>query len=205
MKRFVTILLALAMLASMGSTVYAADTGSGSKDFTAAGESESVNVYGTFQQASNPDSVYSVTVEWDSLEFTCMVNGVLKWNPSDHSYTNNRTFTWKPPADLNSLLNPRITDPQKNRTVRVTNNSNADVYVKAEAGEASYGFDLSVVPNTVLQVSDPADTTTVVKNYEDFTVQIISPTTPDEQIQKTQAYQIGTVTITVSATNIESP
>lgn len=203
MKRFVTILLVLAVLASMGSIAYAEESGSGSENFTEDGSSKTINIQGAFQPAGDPSAVYSVTIAWDSLKYNCTVNGQLSWNPSDHSYTNNRTFTWVAPEDTRSLLNPDIRFPEKNRTIRVTNDSNKDVYVKANAAVKSdnYGFQLAVTPSTV-PVKNRADTT---ENTADFEVQIISPTKPVEEMKETNTYTIGTVTITVSPTNFDSP
>ena len=161
MKRFVTILLVLAVLASMGSIAYAEESGSGSENFTEDGSSKTINIQGAFQPAGDPSAVYSVTVAWD------------------------------------------IKFPEKNRTIRVTNDSNKDVYVKANAAVESdnYGFQLTVTPST-LPVKNRADTT---ENTADFEVQIISPTKPVEEMKETSTYTIGTVTITVSPTNFDSP
>ena len=49
MKRFVTILLVLAVLASMGSIAYAEESGSGSENFTEDGSSKTINIQGAFR------------------------------------------------------------------------------------------------------------------------------------------------------------
>ena len=207
MKRFITIILALTMLASVGSVAYAADEGSGSKTLTTDGASETISVSGKFQKTEDPNPVYSVKVEWESLKFTCTVNGKLIWNPSDHSYTNDRTVAWVKPSADEIKLNPNNDKSDKTRTVRVTNNSNADVYVKASAvkEDEDFGFGLTVSPGEVIPVENLSDTTTVVKNYEDFVVQIVSPTAPDKELRKSGTYTLGTVTITVSPTKSPSP
>lgn len=204
MKRFVTILLALAMLASMGSIAYAADpSGEGSIDasFPYSGDTP-IGVYGIYDTADTPDSVYSVTVEWDSLEFTCTVNGTATWLPGSHTYDNHRTFSWNELSG-GDPLNPDNTNTKLQRTIRVTNNSNVDVYAKAalENAELQYGIDLSVAPvNTSVPVHNRAYNPEL-KNNEIFTVTLRPSSTPDVDMPNS-AFTVGTVTITVSTESL---
>lgn len=194
MKRFVTILLVLAMLASMGSIVYAEDFGIGEGSFSNSGDSVSANVYGYFEAAQAPATVYSVTVEWDSLEYSCEVIGTATWRPSIHDYNNQLSFKWNTPSL--DLLNPDIKLPQYNRTVRVTNNSNSDVHVQANAAvqEQNYGFGLSVSPRSAT-MHNLADTDE--NNMQDFKVTLLPADEPD--IDMPEQFQVGTVTITIQA------
>lgn len=199
MKRFATILLALTMLASVGSTVYAEESGTGDTSFTNAGESTNAAVYGYFEPAEAPQSTYSVKVEWDSLEFSCTVNGTATWLPGSHTYNDHRTFTML--AAVGDVLAP-TKDSRYQRTIRVTNNSNADVYVKTETALESdnYNFTLNAAPQTV-HVNNLADNPH--NNYADFTVTITPPTTPVTEMP--QEFTVGIVTISVSANDFNSP
>lgn len=206
MKRFITILLALSLLASVGSIAYAEDNGSGSASFTSSGETASFEVTGNFQKADEPSPVYCVMIEYDDMTYTCSLSGSLVYHPDSHSYTNDRTFKFTEPEDKGKLVNPDIAMPQYNRLIRVTNKSNRDIYVKTVADSskgADYNFRLTVTPSN-LAVHNLA-TTTNVKNYEDFTVNIQRPSTPVVQMQEVKDYQLGTVTVTVSSENFETP
>lgn len=206
MKRFITILLALSLLASVGSIAYAEDNGSGSASFTSSGETTSFEVTGNFQEAEDPSPVYCVMIEYDDMTYTCSLSGSLVYHPDSHSYTNDRTFTFTEPEDKLKLVDPDIAMPQYNRLIRITNKSNRDIYVKTVAGSSKgtdYNFRLTVTPSN-LAVHNLA-TTTNVKNYEDFTVNIQPPSKPVVQMQEVKDYVLGTVTVTVSSENLETP
>ena len=207
MKRFVTILLALTMLASVGSTVYAADSsGQGNIDanFPYDGGNP-IGVYGVYDAAENPAPVYSVTVEWDSLEFSCSLTGDVTWHPNDHTYDDQRTFTWNKLSD-GDPLDPDNKTTEFQRTIRVTNNSSADVYAKAslEAQQQNYGFNLIVAPGDKSVPVYNRAYNPEVKNNEIFTVTLKPPSTPDVNTPNGQ-FQVGKVTITVSTTSLDSP
>ena len=205
MKRFATILLALTMLASVGSTVYAeapSDEGSKEAEFPYEG-TDLIGVYGIYEPAPTPDTVYSVLVEWDSLEFNCTVSGTATWHPGDHTYDNQRTFSWNGLSGVDPL-NPDNKNTKLERTIRVTNNSNVDVYAKAalENAESKYGIGLSVYPvNTSVPVHNRAYNHEQ-KNNEIFTVTLRPPTTPDVSMPN-EAFTVGTVMITVSAESLD--
>ena len=205
MKRFATILLALAMLASVGSTVYAeapSDEGSKEAEFPYDG-TDPIGVYGIYEPAPTPDTVYSVLVEWDSLEFNCTVSGTATWHPDSHTYDNKRTFTWNElPGGVS--LDSTNTNTKLQRAIRVTNNSNADVYAKAalKDAESQYDIGLSVGPvDESVQVHNLASNREQ-KNNEIFTVTLRPPTTPDVSMPN-EAFTVGTVMITVSAESLD--
>ncbi len=205
MKRFITILLALTMLASVGSTVYAEESGNGSKDVEMDGSSDNIGVYGIYDSAKY-ETVYSVNVQWNDLVFTCSVTGNITWDPGEHRYTDHRTFTWTPLADNKDNLNEKNTDTKKQRSILVTNNSNANVYAKAELQKetAIYDLDLSVSPaDTNVELGNKAYNIEA-DNSQIFTVTIKEPTEPAKDM-KSGSFKVGTITITVSATSLDSP
>lgn len=205
MKRFVTILLALTMLASVGSTVYAKENGYGSKDVQMENTSDNIGVYGIYD-AAKYETIYSVKVQWNDLTFTCSVTGDVTWDPEEHRYTDHRTFTWKPLVDNKDDLNEKNTDTKKQRSILVTNNSNVNVYAKAELNKEAetYDLDLSVSPvDKSVELGNKADNINA-DNSKIFTVTIKEPTEPAKDMT-TGSFEVGKVTITVSTTSLDSP
>lgn len=111
MKRFVTILLALAMLASMGSVAYAAD-GSDQKDITSTSQTESAEIYGIYKSAAEPEPVYSVNISWQEMKFYYKVVNP-EWMPSVHRYDGEREFV--------------LASGNRSRKITVSNSSNRKV------------------------------------------------------------------------------
>lgn len=196
MKRFVTILLALAMLASMGSIAYAADSGNGSKDITDPDSdgSASIEVVGNYETSKEPDPVYSVNVSWQNMQFSCEVQGQKIWNPLTHTYSNQRKFVW------NNLDGSEDPNTRTQRLITVTNKSSEQVQVTATAEPESntYGFNLSVYPQSPESVilESYADENDPV-NSTQFDVDITPPIRPPEDMPAN--FKLGTVTITVNA------
>ena len=207
MKRFVTILLALTMLASVGSVAYAEDIdGRGEINGTFPYEgSTPIGVHGIYDAAENPEPVYSVKVEWDSLQFSCSLTGDVTWHPNDHTYDDQRTFTWNKLSD-GDPLDPDNKTTEFQRTIRVTNNSSADVYAKAtlETQERNYGFGLIVAPIDKSEIVYNRAYNPEVKNDKIFTVTLKPPSTPDINTPN-DSFQVGKVTITLSTTSLDNP
>ena len=199
MKRFITILLALAMLASMGSVAYAEDS---SKTITDLETDNSANfdVGGTYAASTEPDPVYFVTVSWESMEFNCEITGSKDWNVDTHTYTNRQRFSWK------RLDNKEGTE--KTRTITVTNKSNKQVKVNADvsyASENSYGFTLSLFSTSETGILETLADNGVTK---DDIKELISVTIGGGPAQPPlegfpEKLKIGTVTITVAAASTE--
>lgn len=197
MKRKITsLLLALTMLASMGSIAYAAESGNGSKDITDPDldGSASIEVVGNYEKSKEPDPVYSVNVSWQNMQFSCEVQGQKIWNPLTHTYSNQRKFVWE------NLYGSDDTTTKTQRLITVTNKSSEQVQVTATTKPESnaYGFKLSVYPQSPESVilESYADENDPV-NSTQFDVDITPPGRPPEDMPAN--FQLGTVTITVNA------
>ncbi len=110
MKKLLTLILALALVASVSVTAFAAEP-----DATLIGDdnSASVDVYVTYEDTTNTPTVYSVDVEWQEMNFTYVSAGTLVWKPETHEYEQQTTGAWE----------------TKSADIKVTNHSNAAVDV----------------------------------------------------------------------------
>ena len=82
MKKLFTILLAVAMLASMSVTAFAADD-----TVTTDGGSKEISVNAKYVDGVSTPDVISADIEWGAMEFTYSVGGVKVWDAQNHQYT----------------------------------------------------------------------------------------------------------------------
>lgn len=130
--KFLSSLIVGAMAISMGSTIVVAksvtvdvDGGSGNHD-----------VSGTYHIDGQPAIVYSVEVQWGSMEFSYNAGNVTKiWNPKTHAYdTSNENARWEYTDGANKIT--------------LSNSSNADVSANVEASiNESYANQVQVFVN----------------------------------------------------------
>lgn len=190
MKRFVTILLAFAMLASMGSIAYAEDNYNFSD-----GDTTSVTIDGKYV-ASNPETVYCVRVSWkENLTFNYVLEDGRTWLPTTHQYSGGWKFV------------PAVPDKPESghRVVEVENRSNSAVDVSAtlKSSNLPTGFTLSLNgASTVLEQNESLEDRSLTSSNTQcsFTVYLTSDgrtytTKPDI----TENTTVGTLTITVKA------
>jgi hypothetical protein len=145
MRKLLTIMLAVAMVCALTITANADTLGTentaGSKD-----------VNGTYVAGQKAGTVYSVNVEWGSLEFTFTDASEGTWDPATKTYVNQTEAFWAP----NSETADKVT---------VTNNSNAEVTVSfaftaAEGCNVTAAFDKATA--TLPSAADPEAETSVV-------------------------------------------
>ena len=79
MKKLFTTLLAVAMLASMTVTAFAAETNTGTQD-------TEITVNGSFVSGTAGSSVISVDIAWEAMDFTYTGASQGTWNPTTHAY-----------------------------------------------------------------------------------------------------------------------
>ena len=101
MRKAYTIVLAVLLVLSMATTVFAA----------APGDSESVDVTGKYNSTITEAVVYSVDITWESMVFTYSETTEKVWNAADHSYDTTSTGSWD----------------KTTASITVTNHSNAAV------------------------------------------------------------------------------
>ena len=95
-----SVVMAAALAMSLSVTAAAAGKGDQNIDVTAK-----------YQDNSTQAEVYSVDVQWGTMQFTYVESGSMVWNPIDHSYTDNTKTGWTASGN----------------TVTVVNHSNAEV------------------------------------------------------------------------------
>lgn len=87
----------------------------------------STPVKGTYVANVSAETVYSVDINWGSMEFTCTVDKEGTWNPKTHTYDNATPGVWSCEEGAN--------------VVTVTNHSNAQVGVSVYFKEEVRPFD----------------------------------------------------------------
>ena len=104
MKKFVFILLTLALVLVMSTTAFAEtiENNPGSQD---------IDVSAKYVDSVSAPTKYSVDVTWGAMEFTYTVSGTKTWDPETHTYTTSTQPTWTASGN----------------TITVTNHSNTDI------------------------------------------------------------------------------
>lgn len=167
-KKIIAATLALTLSMSMGNFVYAA-------------EDKSADIKATYQAGKeNTDTVYSVDVEWGSLEYTYSSGVTRSWDP--------KTLKYKETSGTSSWTCQDGADK-----ITVTNNSNADItaslaYAKTDSNITgtftNSKIGLKSAEGTNVEES-PSETTTLSLEGA------LSDTTAERQ-------EIGKVTVTIS-------
>ena len=119
MKKFVFILLTLALVLVMSTTAFAEtiENNPGSQD---------IDVSAKYVDSVSAPTKYSVDVTWGAMEFTYTVSGTKTWDPETHTYTASPQPAWTASGN----------------TITVTNHSNTDI-------TASFAFSALTAYNTV--------------------------------------------------------
>lgn len=105
MKKFLTLILAVAMMATLSVSAWAE---------TVRGEtSKPIDVSGEYKDNSTKPGVISVDVTWGAMEFTYTVSGSMDWNSDNHDYDDNTRSDWT----------------ENGNTVNVVNHSNVPITV----------------------------------------------------------------------------
>ncbi|MBQ9980653.1 MAG: hypothetical protein IJP23_06305 [Oscillospiraceae bacterium] len=158
MKKIVCILLVVVMM-------FALAIGAGAVTATPSAPANG-EVTITVETQDNSGIVYSINIEWDSLNFK-YDNGTGTWLPASHTYQQNDAG-WV----ANTSGGQELVDSKVNSTVTVTNHSNAPIWYTAEYtkdGTPVAGVEVSLssaqvnvnIPAGVVgDTSDPSNTKT---------------------------------------------
>ena len=178
MKKILSIALCLVLILSLGTTAYAADTITGGQTQT---------VTGNYQAAAEAGTVYSVEIQWGSLEFTYEVPAQV-WDTETHTY--------KSPDDA---IPQWVCEDGANQ-VTVVNRSNAgiDVTVTTDMGES--GITATVSDEGKFTLAS-ADATITAENATGQETKGSVTITLEGELSKehTAGSAIGTVTVTLAA------
>ncbi len=118
MKKFLTLILAVAMMATMSVSAWAE---------TVRGETDKpIDVSGEYKDNSTKPEVISADVTWGAMEFTYTVSGSMDWNSDNHDYDDNTRGAWA----------------ENGNTITVVNHSNVPITVSfAFAANTGYSKD----------------------------------------------------------------
>lgn len=176
MKKILSIVLAIAMLAALSVNAFAATV-------TTVPSSETGDVVVKIDSASaeNLEKVYSVDIEWDSLDFTYTFNGTDEntWDPANHTYTeaNDATTNWD----------------KTTASIKVTNHSNEAVGVAATIDNAALNGVTTTLSNASFDLETGVGLTYDTADTETIGVAIAGVPTIEED------FTIGTITVAISA------
>lgn len=181
MKKFFATILALVMVLAMSTTTFAAGPEAGAQ--SGVKTSQTIDVNGKYMDSTYTEDVISVNIEWGALDFIYATSDTGKWNPADHTYSNNSSSA--------GWVGTKTSD------IKVTNHSNVAVtadfgFVAAENHSTVTGSfsqdSLSLTEGVVNQpTTAPTATTT-------FTIGGTLASTA------TSSVKIGTITVTISKT-----
>lgn len=170
MKKILSLVLALALVMSLGITAFAAEiNGDNSKDVTA-----------NYQAGEASQKVYLVDIVWGSLEFTYTDASEGTWDPETHTYTGTSEAKWSYSEGANK--------------VEVTNHSNAEVTVEIANSNVMDGVTLTWDKETLtLPTADNGKNGAAGTPTTDSALLIVTGTITDTGAKQT----LGTVTITL--------
>lgn len=170
MKKILSLVLALALVMSLGVTAFAAEiNGDNSKDVTA-----------NYQAGEASQKVYLVDIVWGSLEFTYTDASEGTWDPETHTYTGTKAAEWSCAEGANK--------------VSVTNHSNAEVTVEIANSNVLEGVTMTWDKATLtLPTADNGENGAAGTPTTDSALLIVTGTITDTGAKQT----LGTVTITL--------
>ena len=142
-SKFMSGAMALAMVACMGTTAFAAEGNETYDDLSQ--NKESGHVVTVQAEVEELGTVYSVDVVWTDLAFTYSETTPASWDAKQHE-TVESVGTWS---------------NQGKGSVSVTNNSNADVYAKI-AYEADAGYQTAVADKGITVETVAVDSATLL-------------------------------------------
>lgn len=126
----------------------------------------------------NLDTVYSVTVNWDSLDFTYNFTADATWDPATHTYTGGSTGSWANGGTA---------------SVKVTNHSNDGVKVAATIDTATKNGVTASLQNPNFDLTTGEGLTPETADSDTITVSVSGTPTTDTD------FDIGTVTVAITA------
>ncbi len=174
MKKIIAIVLSLALVSCMSIAVFAAEEKD--ENLEAVGSSTS-NVDVKVEGTESIETVYYVTVDWDSLDFAYSFDDSNEWNPQNHTYTKT--------SDVSGW-------DKESANIQVINHSNAGVKVNAAIDQPTKNGVTAALDNAAFDLAtgvgltfDTADKDTIAVNVSGI------PTVETD-------FTIGTVTVTFS-------
>ncbi len=176
MKKIISIVLAIAMIAALSVTAFAATV-----ETVPGTDSADVNVVIDGDSLVNVDTVYSVDVTWDSLDFTYSFSDdeTNVWDPSTHTYgsTEYTGDNWN-----------KIT-----ANIVVTNHSNEAVAVAAAIDNATANGVTATLSNATFDLNTGVGLTYDTADSKTIGVAIAGVPTIED------GFTIGKITVTISA------
>lgn len=180
MKRNVSILIALALVLSMVTTVFAADiipTGDTTHAVTAL-----------YQAGSGGGTVYGVDISWGSMVFTYTDASKDTWNAETHMYSNTTEAAWSCEEGEN--------------VITVTNHSNVPISVtpsytaESDYNAATMSFDKTIL--TLGTADNGVDGAAGTATNGTIIVTASGTLTKDEKTTSADGTTIGQITLTLA-------
>ena len=171
-KRLTSLAAAAALVLGLGTPAFAANP------IESLGGTDSAEVKATYQAGGTSATVYNVSIEWDSLEFTYTAAADGTWDPTTHSYSGGGQASWS-----------------GSKNIVVTNHSNAAVVATASFQADSGYEDVTMTFGNNEQTLQTAEGTAVA-SAPSATITVTPGGTLPESAN---GGKIGSVTLTITA------
>ena len=181
MKKVLSIVLAIAMIASMATVAFA--NSMVGENAAATGNSEAP-VYGTYTiNDENRTDMFKVEVLWGSMEFT-YTEAAEQWNTTEHTWDTAEVGTWAPAAtDANKVILKNHSSEGVTVGLAFTDDVDDEATIVGTFDKASIALDAVAGEGTAAVVDEDAALLSLVGDYN------------DEEAVKVE---IGTVTATIA-------
>lgn len=175
MKKLFAIILAVAMIATMSVTAFAAEA-----ELNNEKKSESVEVTAKYASGvTDAGTVYNVDLSWESMEFTYTAAGVNTWNPDNHRY---------------EVVGAGGAWNHTTSVITATNHSNAAVKVSFKFDAIEGGTVTGSFNNTSIDLPSAVDKAMNASELTGTSTFTIGGTVSADQ---TAFEKVGTITITI--------
>ncbi len=190
MKKFFAILLAVALMASMSISAFAAtELTTSPAENKGAGEYE-IGVKAKYNNGVGTSETVSVDIEWGKMEFTYSVGGTKEWNADSHTYTvKNGTSAWTESGNTITLTNHSNVDVKA--TFTYTDNANN---ANKLTGNFTYDNNKTADANGAITLTKATENDTV--NVDKVTATLKLSGTPDSTL--TDFTKVGNVTVKIT-------
>ncbi|MBQ8174974.1 MAG: hypothetical protein IJ009_06175 [Clostridia bacterium] len=175
MKKLITILLAVAMMATLSVTAFAAES-----ELNNDKKTETIDVKAKYTSGvTDAGTIYSVDLSWESMEFTYSASGKNTWNPDTHKYE---------VVDEGGAWN------HSTSTITVTNHSNAEVTAKFTFAPVAGGTVTGSFNNTSVVLPSAENKATDATELTGTSTFTIGGSVDSAQ---TEFAKVGTITVTI--------
>ncbi len=171
MRKLISAILVLALVATLSVTAFAADN-----TLTGSNNSDEIDVNVTYQDGTTQPAIYSVDISWENMNFTYAAEGAMIWDPATHEYQNQTSGGWE----------------NETAEIKVTNHSNAAVNVTVSYAAAGNSGVTATVTNGSFSLPSAEGKTVNDASLANTATLTVSGTPSNKEANN---LKVGTVTV----------